>query len=710
MAEVTQATRLTLPGMAGALLACALTACAHAPSHYYYSLTYPPPEPRFDAPFPFSIRVREFDVRDTYGGAELVFRRDLHEIQYFKSRRWSARPKKMISALVRDHLQRSGVVRQVIDSLGAAMPDFTFTGEVEEIEQLAVGSDRYAHLAITFRLSRFEDDSVLWRFRFDERRPVGGDSVRGTVRTLADLLREGTGQAIDGLGRYLADPTAPAPTARKELVEAGPPHPEEDAIVRPDAASPYNDDPQLQLDETPVPVGFGSAFVPALSSGDREPLVMVYRDGSLEAEGRAGSRIVVTPGEYEVRVGSGALDQRVASRVRIEEGRTTVVPPTWSGLAVEVVDQQFVPFRGTYELIRMDTREDFGVGFGADEQLGEQTKVWLLPPGLYKLIRSGGTYRDRESFATVRLLPNHLTQYTLVQDPQTGAFVGAGEVDPQLGEEELAATEDAWRLRGVVGGDVAFTRSDQVGQQQGWSLGAAVFFDGGAQLDVPPHLWVTRLDLEEERERLPEREGFDLQSFRSKRDRLYFHTLYTYRLLPWFGPYARAGFETKLLPRYYWYTEEGRKPDQLGAVFSPIQLKQGAGGNFRALRTAMVELDLRLGIGGRQTFANGLRVPRPDASGLEPLQDARTEGIEGTVVMLGRFTRRITLSSELDGLFPFGDLQETIYTWRNQASLRLLSFASLVYRLEVSRDPTLFDTELTTTEHDVQLRFSYTLF
>ena len=74
-----------------------------------------------------------------------------------------------------------------------------------------------------------------------------------------------------------------------------------------------------------------------------------------------------------------------------------------------VVNETFLPFRGTYELIRMSTREDFGIGFGADEQLGEATRVWVLPPGLYKLIRAGGTYRDRTNFATVRLEAGRLT-------------------------------------------------------------------------------------------------------------------------------------------------------------------------------------------------------------------------------------------------------------------------------------------------------------
>ena len=703
------------------LLAGWASACANAPSRYYYNLTYPPPEPAFDTPHPFSIRVKAFDVRDTYGGAELVFRPDVHEIRYFKSRRWSERPKKMITALVRDHLQRAGVVRQVTDSLGQSSPDFTFTGEVEAIEELEVGSDRYAHIAISYRLTRFEDDSVLWRYRFDERRPVGGRSIRGSVRTLSELLREATTRAVAGLGRYLVAPDAVAAPEVRDEVDVGPPHPEDDEIIRPEDESELNDHPQLRRDETPVPVGFGAIFVPALSSGDREPLVIVYRDGEFEAEGRTGNRIVVSPGEYEVRVGSGALDQRVLQRVRVEDGRTTPVPPTWSSLEVNVVDEQFVPFRGVYELIRMDTREDYGIGLGADEQVGEKTRVWVLPPALYKLVRSGGTYRDRTSFATVRVLEGELTRFTLVMDPDTGDFVGAGEDAPTGAPVD---EDDPWQLRAVLGGQVRFERGAAEGQEEeDWTLGASVFFDGALRLDQGSHLWVTRLDLEEGQER-----PAGLQFFENEEDRVYLHSIYTYRLVPWFGPYARGGVETRLLPTHAVFPDERtvvefdqeNRPSKthedvlrvpLGGPFRDTELRQGLGGNFQALRSGFLELDIRAGLGSRQYFANGLLNYEEATNVLTPALDDRAEGPEGTLVGLARLSRWMTMTFELDGLFPFDDMVDgAIVNWRSQASLRLVSFISLVYRLQYRQDRTRDLRDPSKTTHDVQLRFSYTLF
>ena len=134
------------------------------------------------------------------------------------------------------------------------------------------------------------------------------------------------------------------------------------------------------------------------------------------------------------------------------------------------------------------------------------------------------------------------------------------------------------------------------------------------------------------------------------------------------------------------------------------------------MRTRPLELDLRLGLGARQYYANGLlnyhehdgTDTSPDR--LTPAVDDRSEGVEGTIVALARLSRWVTISSELDGLFPFGaPADEAIYTWRNQVNLRLIRYISLVYRLQVRRDPFRDVEEPLKTTHDVQLRFSYSL-
>ncbi len=707
-----------------------VAACGSPAPRHYYTLTGQMPAARFAQPFPIRLRIRDLEMRRSYRRDELVLRADAHEITFLRRQRWSEPPQRMISALIREQVRRSGISTEVQDDSGIGEPDFVLGGEIEAIEQLSAASDRFAHLALTYRLHRFKDDAVVWSFRIDARRPVSGTSMRSLVRSLSEMLAAETDRALRDLGRYLADPDAPRQVATRPAARAQRPPP---GVIGPDDSAQLRDLPQLLRDDTRMPVGMGAIFAPSLSAGDREPLVSVHRNGRLvTGKAKLGRRIIVAPGDYEVRVGSGAGNQQLSRKVRVEAGKTTVVPPAWAGLDVAVVDESFVPFRGTYEIIRMEKREDFGLGFGADEQLGEVTRVWVLPPGLYKIIRAGGTYRDRTDFATVRLEAGKLTRFTLVLDPDDGGFLGAGENDPDidlaldLTDPALGADQRPWLLRAILGGDLNLRRTDEIGEQQGWRISFRAFFDGAVRYKNGRHLWHNQLELEEGQTRLP-----DQDEFQSDTDRLFFHTIYTYELLSWFGPYARFGLETKLFTRYENFDEpqdvivldeDGMEVRtltdvrrvKLGSTFAPFALKEGAGGNFRLLRSRFAELDLRLGFGGRQTFASGLYVFEEDLTGgpgrLVPVLDSSVEGLEGTLVGLGRLTRFVTVSTELDGLVPVKGEDLVVVTWRNQVAVRLASFLSLNYRFNLTRDPNLGIGTDVRTEHDVQLRFSFVLF
>ena len=658
--------RLWPGAMRWAVVLCLVVACGSPSPRHYFTLTGQMPAARFTQPFPIRLRVRDLEMRRSYRRDELVVRADANEITFLRRQRWSEPPQRMISALIREQVRRSGISTEVQDESGMAEPDFVFAGEIEAIEQLSAAGDRFAHLALTYRLHRFKDDVVVWSFRIDARRPVSGTSIRSLVRSLSEMLAAETDSALRDLGRYLADPNAPRQVAAapQQAQPAAPKPPP--GVLGPDDNLALRDLPQLLRDDTRMPVGMGAIFAPSLSDGDREPLVSVQRNGRLvTGKAKLGRRIIVAPGDYEVRVGSGAGNQQLTRKVRVEAGKTTVVPPAWAGLDVNVVDESFVPFRGTYEIIRMEKREDFGLGFGADEQLGEVTRVWVLPPGLYKIIRAGGTYRDRTDFATVRLQAGRLTRFTLVLDPDDGRFLGAGENDPDvnlaldLTDPALGADQKTWLLRAVLGGDLNLRRTDEIGEQEGWRISFRAFFDGAVRFKSGPHLWHNQLELEEGQTRLP-----DQDDFQSDTDRLFFHTIYTYDLLSWFGPYARFGLETKLFTRYENFDEptdvivldeagmevrtlDGVRRVKLGDTFAPFALKEGAGGNFRVLRSRFAELDVRLGFGGRQTYASGLYVFEENLTGgpgrLIPVTDSSVEGLEGTLVGLGRLTRFVTL-------------------------------------------------------------------
>ena len=105
-----------------------------------------------------------------------------------------------------------------------------------------------------------------------------------------------------------------------------------------------------------------------------------------------GSRARVEPGSYEVVLGSG-YSRDIVIPVEVTEGETTVVPVTWGALRVEVVDSRNIPHRAGYELIRVEDRDLFGIGYGADTLIGERIQTWIVPPDLYRIVQPGASYR-----------------------------------------------------------------------------------------------------------------------------------------------------------------------------------------------------------------------------------------------------------------------------------------------------------------------------
>lgn len=496
---------------------------------------------------------------------------------------------------------------------------------------------------------------------------------------------------------------------------------------------------QLNRDTTLVPYGKGAIFVPAMTNPLDEPPVAIWKDGDRVGEGTTGQRIVMEPGTYEVRVGSGAQQQRIAIQATVRERFTTVIPVSWAGLSVHVVDERFSSLRGSYEIIRVEDREYMGIGFGTDEQAGEPVTTWVLRPGLYKIVRVGETYRARRDFATVRLVEGHLTHFLLVLD-ETGAFQGGGEV-PQ---EDLFQAKDGFYGSLIFGGDVSLNQRDNVpGLPQGISFAFRAFVDARASIEIFDNPLVLQLQIEEGQTKPPE---LPLQK---TNDRLDLDMLYVYGLTNWLGPYIRFGGETNLLPTTQNFDEarpvEFRDTD--GATFLRCQddaasvdlggpvglstLQEGAGLNMRLLKTLFAETTLRAGIGARHTLARGdVFLLRDDLSGenyapLAPpspcdptldedrrvyvrLPSVNRFGVETTLLGVGRISRWVLINLELDALIPFNGFENTVVEVETSVALKLTRFLSVNYVVRFLLDRVISDDYQL--QQDVLLRFSLEIF
>jgi hypothetical protein len=477
---------------------------------------------------------------------------------------------------------------------------------------------------------------------------------------------------------------------------------------------------QLDRDTTLVPYGKGSLFVPAITNGFDEPPVSVWLGDRRVAEGKTGTRVVLHPGTYEVKLGSGPSEgERMSAQVAVREAQTAIVPPSWAAMQVHVIDEQYGSVRASYEIIRMDDRAYVGLGFGTDEQAGEPVSTWILRPGLYKIIRVGETYRARRDFFTVRVEGGKLTHFNLVVSRDTGDFVGGGEVP----ETELFRPRGDFYGSLVVGGDVSFgQRSNVLGLPDGVSYSLRAFADGRLKFTLFGSPLVFLLQLEQGQTKAPN------LPFQKTNDRLKLDGLYVLQLEPWIGPYARVGAETNLVPGDLAFADptdvalfdvDGARRDRaqvtelrLSPSFGLSQLKEGVGIHIRVFKSIFGEATARTGFGARHRLARDLFEPRDDL-GTPTVQEfyqvgsTNQIGVEATVLGAARITRWVLLNLELDTLVPFEGVAKTILELEASVALKLTNFISINYVARIRRDPFLL-TE-TTVQQDVRLRFSLEL-
>ncbi len=486
---------------------------------------------------------------------------------------------------------------------------------------------------------------------------------------------------------------------------------------------------QLAADTTAIPAGQGAVFVPRLTVDGIEPPVLIV-DKEEVASGSTGARIPLPPGRYTVIVGSTTPAQSVAVSVEVKAGETTVVPVKWGALRVEVSDEKLLPVRGTYDLIRLDTREVYGTGYGADTLQGEELNVWLLPPGLYKIVQQGANWRSRTDFATVYVPEGGLVRYRLVVDPDDGTFRGAGVLIPGEPGAAEADDENPWTTYLVVGADGAFSQTmNVVGTPDQLGLNGALFADGYAMWTRDKHSVSTLLQIEEGASWVQPASGDALPLVKTD-DYARLDALYTFLVNPWVGPYVRASGTTQFFPTdtlttedltvVRTYTDGTTETEQVAAndtyrvaeSFLPTLLREGVGLNARLFNNRYVTLAVRAGAGLRQNLYGGTWVVADDASTpeleLNQVDSFNQVGLESTVHGVFRPLGWLVWSTDLELFADFQDIAAPAVEWNNTVTLRLSEILSLTYDARLVSEPQV--TDALQFDHAVLLRASWAVF
>lgn len=276
-----------------------------------------------------------------------------------------------------------------------------------------------------------------------------------------------------------------------------------------------------------------------------------------------------------------------------------------------------------------------------------------------------------------------------------------------------------------------------VGQTDGLSTIVGLGFVGGLDYIYRKHEIRNTLKLTEAFARTPV-----LPQFVKSDDVLDIESLYNYFLLSWFGVFGRVNFDTAIFkseqitatPTNYSISDGRGGPVELRTTerlpladsLQPLTLSESLGIFAEPVQSTPFNLSARLGLGLRETWAQGVYVIKDDNttdalievvditnpdSGLTIFQG----GVEGFLGVAGALReKRITYDLGATVLIPFinNDPQDrsaselTRIGVAGAINLAIVEWASLSYKLRVIRDPQLLDG--VQVQNNLLLTFNYT--
>ena len=441
---------------------------------------------------------------------------------------------------------------------------------------------------------------------------------------------------------------------------------------------------QLAMDPTLIPKGKGMLFVPAMTSGFQEPNYQIYQDSKKITTRETGAGALLTPGTYDLLIGSGTIAQMMRREVEIAEGKTTLIKPWWSSLVIDVIDETRTSIKESYELFEEADRKNYGVGFGVEEERGEAVKTWLLKPGTYTIVKVGENVATPRKFS-VRLLPGELTQRNLVVDDNTN-FVG---FHPASYLQQADQAESNWNSRWELSMSPQFNTTQNTAGEDKTSLSFAGQIRNRSRYNSPRHFIDLRIILEEGFTK----EGGD--ALRKSVDDIEIRSTYILRLARGVGTYLRGVLNSKLFPTDVRFdspqnlvlldadgqiveirqgiTEFTQEPS-----FYPLNLRQGVGINSQVIRSFPLNVDLRVGLGARQTYyVSETYKLSDDLDSAKELENVSSTGLEALLILDARVSRYISLDSELDVLMPSSKTSAWEFTFENRMRTFLTPFINM---------------------------------
>lgn len=204
-----------------------LTACFgnKAPERTYFSIDYAlttqPSEPT--PKYAKTIVIQNISTALAYDRQEIVYRANPYEFQYYWYRLWASKPRKMLGELITSHLRYTNLFQHVSSTIEDKLPDYLLDIDISAIEELDVSdTEWYAHLGLRFTLQRPDDNTTVWTYQFDAKRPVASNQPVYVVKAMSELLDAELVKAFQDLDRALSGKQSAAQTAPSKATSEPP--------------------------------------------------------------------------------------------------------------------------------------------------------------------------------------------------------------------------------------------------------------------------------------------------------------------------------------------------------------------------------------------------------------------------------------------------------------------------------------------------------
>ncbi|HUJ57518.1 MAG TPA: hypothetical protein VLX92_03470 [Kofleriaceae bacterium] len=298
-----------------------------------------------------------------------------------------------------------------------------------------------------------------------------------------------------------------------------------------------------------------------------------------------------------------------------------------------------------------------------------------------------------------------------------GAAFGQAQVVPSDADKAAEKTDvEGWAPYLSLNSSFALaSNSDVVGQVNGISTLFGLGVTGGADYVHGPHLLRTSLAINEGFARTPAVDRWVKTS-----DAVKLEGLYNHFETPNLGEFARLSLGTSLfvtndvrgMPSTWVETVPNGTPitltsngleQRLSDAFKPFTISESVGGFADPIKKDKLALSVRLGVGGRHTFANGVLALDDDKTTPEielvELQDVQQLGVEAFAGATGKLDdNKANYKAGLSVLLPLVDNDKynrsstelTRIAFEGQLTFNVYSWMGLVYNVSIIRDPELF--------------------